>query len=96
MSQNAVHIDNLTVYYGKTPALTNVCLDVEDGEYLGIIGPNGGGKSSLLKAVLGLVPASSGVVTVYGERAEEADLPSAMCRKARRWIETFRSPCGRS
>jgi zinc transport system ATP-binding protein len=69
VSQNAVHIDNLTVYYGKTPALTNVCLDVEDGEYLGIIGPNGGGKSSLLKAVLGLVPASSGVVTVYGERA---------------------------
>ena len=69
MTQKAVHIDNLTVYYGKTPALTNVCLDVEDGEYLGIIGPNGGGKSSLLKAILGLVPTVSGVVEIYGQKA---------------------------
>ncbi len=66
MSNLAVHIDNLSVYYGQTPAVTGVCLDVADGEYLGIIGPNGGGKSTLLKAILGLVPVSSGTVEVYG------------------------------
>jgi len=66
MSKPAVHIDNLSVYYGQTPALAGVCLDVADGEYLGIIGPNGGGKSTLLKAVLGLVPITSGAVEVYG------------------------------
>ncbi len=66
MSGTAVHIDNLSVYYGSTPAIEGVCLDVEDGEYLGIIGPNGGGKSSLLKAILGLVPIAAGTVQVYG------------------------------
>ncbi|WP_347489236.1 ABC transporter ATP-binding protein [Desulfoscipio sp. XC116] len=63
---NAVHIDNLSVYYGQTPAITGVCLDVPDGEYLGIIGPNGGGKSTLLKAILNLVPISAGTVQIYG------------------------------
>ncbi|MEL7563769.1 MAG: ABC transporter ATP-binding protein [Dehalobacterium sp.] len=62
----AVHIENLSVHYGQTPAITGVCLDVSDGEYLGIIGPNGGGKSTLLKAILGLVPISSGTVRIYG------------------------------
>lgn len=69
MSNLAVHIDNLSVYYGQTPAIAGVCLDVEDGEYLGIIGPNGGGKSTLLKAILGLVPPSSGTVQVFGNVA---------------------------
>lgn len=68
MNNTAVHIDNLSVRYGQTPAIEGVCLDVPDGEYLGIIGPNGGGKSTLLKAILGLVPISSGTVQVYGER----------------------------
>jgi len=63
---SAVHAENLSVYYGNVPALTDVWLDVEDGEYLGIIGPNGGGKTTLLKAILGLLPASSGKVEVYG------------------------------
>ena len=66
----AIHIENLNVYYNHTPALTDICLDVADGEFLGIIGPNGGGKSTLLKAILGLVPVDSGTVKIYGENAE--------------------------
>jgi zinc transport system ATP-binding protein len=61
----AGHIENLSVHYGHTPALMGVCLNVSDGEYLGIIGPNGGGKSTLLKAILGLVPVSSGNISIY-------------------------------
>lgn len=68
MSAKAVHIENLSVYYGRTPAVTNVSLDVEQGEYLGLLGPNGGGKSTLLKTILGLVPATSGTVEVFGDR----------------------------
>jgi len=45
----AIHIDNLSVYYGETTAIKNICLDVKQGEFLGIIGPNGGGKSTLLE-----------------------------------------------
>ena len=44
---NAVHIENLYVCYNRTPALERVNLDVSTGEYLGIIGPNGGRKSTL-------------------------------------------------
>lgn len=71
MSRKAIRINNLSVYYGQTPAITGVCFDVVDGEYLGIIGPNGGGKSTLLKAILGLVPLTSGDVQIYGKAPEK-------------------------
>lgn len=70
MNNPALQIENLSVYYGQTPAITGVCLDVQEGEYLGIIGPNGGGKSTLLKAILGLIPLSSGTVRIYGKEAK--------------------------
>lgn len=68
MSSTALHIDKLSVCYKNTMAISDISFDVEDGEYLGIIGPNGGGKSTLLKAILGLVPLSSGTVEIYGEK----------------------------
>lgn len=67
MREKVIHVDNLTVYYGQTPALTSVCLDVYEGEYLGIIGPNGGGKTTLLKTMLGINPPTEGIVEIYGE-----------------------------
>lgn len=68
MKDIAVHIENLSVYYGQSPAIDGIYLDVEDGEYLGIIGPNGGGKSTLLKAILGLVPIAAGSVLINGKK----------------------------
>ncbi len=71
MSSPIVHIENLSVYYGQTPAISDVCLDVEQGEYLGIIGPNGGGKSTLLKAILGLIPLTEGKIELFGNCSGE-------------------------
>ena len=68
MSKTAIHINDLSVYYGQTPALAGVCLDVPEGAFLGIIGPNGGGKSTLLKALIGLVPIAEGTVEVFGKK----------------------------
>ncbi len=68
----ALHIEDLSVNYRHTPALNGVCLDVQDGEFLGIIGPNGGGKSTLLKAILGLVEKRSGKISIYGSEKPEA------------------------
>jgi len=62
-----VKIEGLTVSYGKTVALENVSLNVKEGEYLGIIGPNGGGKSTLLKCILGLITPQRGSVEVFGQ-----------------------------
>ncbi|MDD2484877.1 MAG: ABC transporter ATP-binding protein [Eubacteriales bacterium] len=67
MTKTAILTDHVTVHYGKMPAITDVCLSVSEGEYLGIIGPNGGGKSTLLKAILGLVPLSGGTIEIFGE-----------------------------
>jgi zinc transport system ATP-binding protein len=47
--------------------LDDVCFSVAEGDYLGIMGPNGGGKSTLLKAVLGFIKPVSGLVRLYGE-----------------------------
>ncbi len=66
MMESAVHIENLSVYYGKTTAISDVSLDIKQGEFLGIIGPNGGGKSTLLKAILGLIPITTGNIEIYG------------------------------
>lgn len=68
MSQAAVKIYNLSVYYGTTPALVNVSFEVAEGEFLGIIGPNGGGKTTLLRAVLGLTPFQSGNIELFGKK----------------------------
>lgn len=66
--ESVIHIKNLSVNYGQTSALTDVCFDVCEKEFLGIMGPNGGGKSTLLKAVLGLIPISSGEILICGEK----------------------------
>ncbi len=63
----AINIDHLYVSYGQSFVLRDVSLQVQEGEFLGIIGPNGGGKSTLLKALLGLLPIDSGKVQIFGE-----------------------------
>lgn len=67
----AISIENLTVSYGSTPALQNINLKIEEKEFLGIMGPNGGGKSTLLKAVLGLIPVLQGKITIMGKPQNE-------------------------
>lgn len=67
-----VEIDDVTVRYGRTPALTGVSLRLEAGRVYGLVGMNGSGKSTLFKTVMGLVAPVSGRVRVLGESAERA------------------------
>jgi zinc transport system ATP-binding protein len=55
-------IENLTVAYDKVPVLRNVNLEIFDKDFLGVIGPNGGGKTTLLKAILGLLKPEKGKI----------------------------------
>lgn len=65
MTEIVITVENLTVRYTpQCPALLGVSLRIPRNDYLGIIGPNGGGKSTLIKAILGLVPIKSGGITV--------------------------------
>lgn len=70
-----IDIKDLSVSYGKNKALNNITLSVNEGNFLGIVGPNGGGKSTLIKAILGLVPIDKGSITVFGRPAKIAGYP---------------------
>lgn len=68
----ALEIDNLSVFYGEDCALDKISLSVAEHEFLGIIGPNGGGKTTLLKSILGLVQPKSGTVRIFGQTGAKA------------------------
>lgn len=57
-----VTLKNITVNYGTKTALSNISLELSQGEILTLIGPNGSGKSTLVRCVLGLIKPSSGLV----------------------------------
>ena len=60
-------IENLSVHYGAIQALHGVSIAVEPGEIVTLIGANGAGKSTTLRAVSGLVKASGGTITFDGK-----------------------------
>ncbi len=67
-----VQCDDLCFRYGKQWVLEDVSFKVPEGESLCIIGPNGGGKSTLLKLLLGLLEPGRGSLTLFGEPCEKA------------------------
>jgi len=64
--QEVVKLEDVWVFYDGMPALEGVNLSINQDDFLGIIGPNGGGKTTLLKVILGLVKPSRGKVKVLG------------------------------
>lgn len=74
MTASALQIDGLSVSYGGALALDHVDLDLAPGEVLALLGRNGAGKSSLLKAIMGLVPAQTGTVSIAGQDVSRASV----------------------
>ncbi len=75
-----LRIDNLQVHYGAAQALFGIDLAVATGETVALVGANGAGKSSLLKAVMGLVPPSGGSIYLDG-KAVTGSNPAAMAAR---------------
>ena len=67
MPEAIIEVQDVTCAYNGAPVLEHVSLTVQRGDYLAVLGPNGGGKSTLLKVLLGLVPVRSGRVRVLGQ-----------------------------
>ena len=83
----SIGINHLTFAYtegGKRlePTLKDLCLTIEEGEFLGVIGHTGSGKSTLIKHLNGLIPSEKGVVTVDGLDLSE----KSARREARRLV----------
>jgi zinc/manganese transport system ATP-binding protein len=65
-----VEVSEISYAYGRTPALQNVSLKIWPGQFMAIVGPNGGGKTTLLRTILGMAPVAAGKILLRGrERA---------------------------
>jgi len=76
--------DNVELYYDQIYALKGVSLTLQEGETVALIGANGAGKSSILRAITGLAPLHAGQIHFMGERLDGT--PTAeIVKKASPW-----------
>ena len=66
----AIRVRDLVVGFGRRTVIDHLSLDVRRGEILGLVGASGGGKSVLMRTIIGLIPKRSGRIEVMGLNAE--------------------------
>lgn len=71
-TEAVIEFDNVSFSYGEQAVLQQVSLRIQRGEFLAVIGPNGGGKSTLLKLALGLLEPAEGRITVLSQSPRRA------------------------
>jgi zinc transport system ATP-binding protein len=64
-TKNIIELDHVCFSYQTQEVITNVSLQIHKGDYVGIIGPNGGGKSTLIKLMLGILKPNDGIVRLF-------------------------------
>ncbi len=65
-TRNAIRFDRVNFAYSAAPVLEDVSFTIAEREFAAIIGPNGGGKTTMLKLILGLIEPQTGFVRVFG------------------------------
>lgn len=70
---DALHLDSVSVSYGKVAAVEAVNLAIDSAGVTALVGSNGAGKSTIMKAVSGLLPIRGGSVTLFGERIDKLE-----------------------
>lgn len=70
--QDVVCVNDVSFAYDRRAVLRNIKLHVKEGSILGIIGPNGGGKSTLMKLMLGLLKPTEGTIEIMGQAPQKA------------------------
>ena len=66
MSENVLHVENVTMQFGGVVAVNNLSLDVNKGEIVALIGPNGAGKTTAFNCITGVYEPTNGLVTFCG------------------------------
>lgn len=67
LPQIAIRVHDLVVGFGRRVVIDHLSLDVRKGEILGLVGASGGGKSVLMRTIIGLIPRQDGEIEVMGE-----------------------------
>ena len=93
-AEPVIEVQRLSFSYGPVPVLADANLSIAGGDFVCIVGPNGGGKTTLLRLILGLLTPTRGRVRVFGQtpgggaaahRVYAATRPS--------WIRSSRCVC---
>jgi len=66
-TNNIIEVEGVSFAYNENLVLENVYLNIHKGDYLGIIGPNGGGKPTLIKIMLRPLSSSKGTIKMFGQ-----------------------------
>jgi zinc transport system ATP-binding protein len=66
--KNIIEVKNVSFAYSGEDVLCNVSINIHQGDYLGFVGPNGGGKTTLLKIILGLLEPGKGEIKLFGKK----------------------------
>ncbi|MGH7782718.1 MAG: metal ABC transporter ATP-binding protein [Candidatus Binatia bacterium] len=69
-----VELSGLSTSYGQTPALQNVSLKIWPRQFMAIVGPNGGGKTTLLRTILGMIPPQEGKILLRGAELKRSSM----------------------
>lgn len=69
----AISVSDLTVRFGGHSVLDGITFEAEQGDFVAVVGPNGGGKTTLIRVLLGLLQPHEGGVSVLGHRPSEVD-----------------------
>lgn len=67
MNEPVLSLKNISYMYEDKPVLKNISLDIPKGAFMGLVGPNGGGKTTLIKIILGLVKPDEGSAELFGQ-----------------------------
>ena len=68
---NSIKVINLKKYYGTKEAVKNISFEIQENQIIGLLGPNGSGKTTTIGMILGLLKPSSGEVLINGLKLEE-------------------------
>ncbi|GAA0430495.1 metal ABC transporter ATP-binding protein [Lentibacillus halophilus] len=71
MAEPVVSTDNLTYAYDRQTILSDIPFELPRGSFMGLIGPNGGGKTTLIKMILGLLKPDSGTIRLFGKPIQQ-------------------------
>jgi zinc/manganese transport system ATP-binding protein len=86
----ALGFDNVTIRLGGRDILSAASFDIEDGEFVGMLGANGAGKTTLMRAALGLIPVGSGAIAVLDRPATRGNALIGYMPQSRGAVAGFR------
>lgn len=72
MGLDAVELRDVSIKFNELSVLHNINLKIKKNDFMAIIGPNGGGKSTLLKIILGILKPDTGEVQIFGKKPEDS------------------------